>query len=114
MRVTVVVTVEGNDRPPLGSPLRVEVRDISMADAAAKVMCAADARVGPGQIVALGPSVLAKVACEFPVAPDMGVVWAHVDVDGDGRVSVGDYITKESYPLPTAGDATVTVQVRRV
>src|SRR5215217_5051489 len=114
MRVTVVVTVDGNDRPPLGSPLRVEVRDVAMADAAATVLCAAEARVGPGQLVALGPFVLAQVSCEFQEPPGMGIVWAHVDVDGDGRVSVGDYITKESYPLPAAADGTVTVQVLRV
>jgi hypothetical protein len=38
-----------------------------------------------------------------------------VDLDGDGRVSRGDFITTESYPVLTRGrPAEVTVVVRRI
>ena len=39
----------------------------------------------------------------------------HIDVDRDGRVSRGDYITMESYPVLTWGHPDrVTVRVREV
>lgn len=38
-----------------------------------------------------------------------------VDMDGDGRVSRGDYITMESYPVLTRGrPSDITVVVRRI
>ncbi|MGH6689971.1 MAG: YbaY family lipoprotein [Gammaproteobacteria bacterium] len=43
------------------------------------------------------------------------VVRVHVDVDGDGRVSRGDYISTESYPVLTLGYPNrVVVRVRPV
>ena len=42
-------------------------------------------------------------------------VRVHVDVDGDGEVSTGDYITMESYPVLTYGHPRrVSVTVREV
>jgi uncharacterized lipoprotein YbaY len=42
-------------------------------------------------------------------------VYVHVDVDGDGQVSRGDYISMESYPVLTFGyPDRVTVRVREV
>jgi uncharacterized lipoprotein YbaY len=42
-------------------------------------------------------------------------VRVHVDVDGDGQVSRGDYINMESYPVLTFGHPNqVTVHVREV
>jgi uncharacterized lipoprotein YbaY len=42
-------------------------------------------------------------------------VYVHVDVDGDGKVSRGDYISMESYPVLTFGYPNrVTVRVREV
>jgi uncharacterized lipoprotein YbaY len=43
------------------------------------------------------------------------IVQVHVDVDGDGRVSSGDYRSMESYPVLTHGYPNqVTVRVREV
>ncbi|WP_337863039.1 YbaY family lipoprotein [Nitrososphaera sp.] len=39
------------------------------------------------------------------------VVSVHIDVDGDGKVSVGDYITTGLYPVATQGSPTENVQV---
>ena len=41
-------------------------------------------------------------------------IWVHVDVDGDGRVSKGDYVTMAAFQVPAPGDPTVRVAVRRV
>lgn len=39
----------------------------------------------------------------------------HVDVDGDGQVSPGDYVSTESYPVnPSAGPAQLAVRIHRV
>jgi putative lipoprotein len=43
------------------------------------------------------------------------VVRVHVDVDNDGRVSQGDYVTTASYPVLTLGHSNrVVAEVRRV
>ena len=45
----------------------------------------------------------------------MYVVSAHIDVDGDGEVSVGDYITTGHFPVSTQGKtADMRVIVQRV
>jgi hypothetical protein len=42
-------------------------------------------------------------------------VRAHLDLDGDGRVSRGDYVTVESHPVLTFGHpAEVSLRVREV
>ena len=41
-------------------------------------------------------------------------VAAHVDVDGDGAVSAGDFVSTASTPLLAATDVWVTVAVRPV
>ena len=39
----------------------------------------------------------------------------HVDVDGDGQVSPGDYVTTESYPVtPSTAQQDLQVRVQRV
>ena len=42
-------------------------------------------------------------------------VRVHVDIDGDGQVSRGDYLNMESYPVLTYGHPSrVTVRVQEV
>src|SRR5262245_36046387 len=42
-------------------------------------------------------------------------IWAHLDIDGDGQIGRGDYITMESYPVLTFGHpAEATVRLRPV
>lgn len=57
--------------------------------------------------------VLASVALELEEGPGQRTVWAHLDIDGDGRVSPGDLITMESFPV-TPGATRMVVRVRRV
>ena len=98
LRVDVMVDPAAGERPPPGTPLRLELRDTSLADAPARVLARIETTVGEGS-----GNVLASVE-----VPDTGVtlrtpptVWAHADLSGDGRVTVGDYITTQSHPTPS-------------
>ncbi len=53
---------------------------------------------------------------EFQFRPRSTRSWAaHADLDGDGQVSLGDYVTMESYPVLTRGNpASAEVEVREV
>jgi uncharacterized lipoprotein YbaY len=110
LAVDVLVDPASGERPPPGSRVHVEVRDTSVADAPARVTAQADGdvREGGGALATL----------ELPDA-DLGpglTVWAHVDVERTGRVSAGDYVTMQSYPLPSPelSPARLAVTVRPV
>ncbi len=52
---------------------------------------------------------------EIPDQKAHYAVRVHVDLDGDGKVSSGDYITMESYPVLTFGHPNhVSVRIREV
>ena len=106
-----LLIVGANDEPlPPGSPVRAEIRDTLMADAAATTLKEARAVVPQsGQAAALA------MALEVEVVPDGATVWVHVDADRDGRVSIGDFITMQSYPVARhVPEQTLNVTVRRV
>lgn len=45
----------------------------------------------------------------------MYIVSAHIDIDGDGQISIGDYITTSYYEVATVGNTTdLNVKVYRV
>jgi hypothetical protein len=115
-RLAVTVVLEGGEPPPPGATVRVEVRDVAYADAPATVLGAGVTQVAEtsADTSAEARPVLGTVTCEVERAPEMGVVWCHVDVDGDGRVSSGDYITTQSWPVPPGGAGEMTVTVRRI
>jgi uncharacterized lipoprotein YbaY len=106
--MVVEVAVEGTERPPAGVPLVVQLLDTTFADAPARVVHEATARVGAG-----GGSSLQTV--ELPRVPEGQAnyrVRAHVDVDGNQAVSPGDFVTTVAYPA--RGDERVRVVVRKV
>jgi hypothetical protein len=110
----VVVIVEVSavaGRPPAAAPVVVQVRDTSLADAPATVL--AEAR---GQVRGELGSWLDTVEIGLPAgtAGRDTTVWAHVDVDGDGRVSRGDFVTTASHPVPPGDEVRVAVGVRQV
>lgn len=108
MFVLVEVTVTGDERPPADAVVRVEVRDTSFADAPAVTLGSATGRVR-------GRSRwLETVEVELDDLPDGCTVFAHVDVDGDGRVSSGDYLTVQSYPVPRGPEPRLSVEVRPI
>lgn len=108
--LTVEVYCDDPTRPPAGAPVLVQVRDTSLQDAAAVVLARARGTVGAGR-----DDAIARVELEADWSAPSPEVWVHVDADGDGRVSTGDYLTTQSHPVPRgAGPSTVRVRVRRV
>jgi hypothetical protein len=109
MHVIVEIANDDPERPPVGASILVEARDTTYEDAPAEVVGSALGEVRE----ALG-ELLDTVEFSLERRPDSCVVWVHVDVDGDGRISAGDYITMVAYPIPPVDGAIVPVAVRRV
>ena len=105
--MTIHLTLESAEPLPRGKPLRIEVRDTSLADAPAVLLDRVDRTVP-------------KAASSIPLTlttdsvPRGATLWVHVDVDEDGRVSEGDFITMESYPLDARAEQSIAIRVRRV
>lgn len=103
------VVAEGEARPRQGAPIRVEVRDTSLADAPAETLATATTKVS-----GTGDDPLATVELSVEGGPGHRTVWALVDVDGDGRTSEGDFVTTRSYPVGPGDEVRVEVTVRAV
>ncbi len=109
MRVIVDIVLGSPDRPPLGAAIRVEARDTTLQDVAAETISAVEGQVRAGD----GPW-LERVVLDLAPRTGSMTIWAHVDLNGDGRVSLGDYVTMVSYPITLIGDDPLEVSVRRV
>lgn len=94
---------------PAGSPVKVEIRDTSVADAPAIVLHQLRAAVP----VATRTMTL-PVKLNLASIPEGTTVWVHVDTDRDGRVSKGDLVSVESYPVTSAPSQTLTIRVKQV
>ena len=103
-----IIGFSGEAFPP-GSPLKVEIRDTSLQDVAATVLKQVRANVPRADRVTAVP-----VRLQVDRVPDAATLWAHIDVDGDGRVSKGDFVTVQSYPITFAPTQSLTVRVKRV
>ena len=90
--------------------VRVRLEDVSRADAPARVV--AEAVVREARLAAPVPFALRAPAVDERARY---VVRAHVDVDGDGAVGLGDYVSTQSTPVLTHGaPRRVEVIARRV
>ncbi len=108
MKVLLNIVAMGGEPLPPGSPLKVEIRDTSLADAPAVVLQQLRTVVPQVRVTAM------PVTMELPSVPEGTTVWVHVDTDRDGRVSVGDFVSVESYPLTFAPAQTLTIRVKKV
>ena len=107
------VVFDGEVRAFAGARAYVRLEDVTRADGPAGVVAeqvlevsAAGGRVVPLSFALTG--VVADARASYSVR-------VHVDVDGDGRVSPGDYVTMQSYPAVTRGHPSrVTVRVHLV
>jgi uncharacterized lipoprotein YbaY len=97
-----------------GATIYVRLEDVSLADApsirlAEQVIRDVTLR-GPGRV-----TVPFSVQGSINDPNGQYVISVHVDLNGNGLVEPGDYITTESYPIPTPGETTrMLVTVRRV
>lgn len=103
MHIRVEIRTAG-ERPPAGSPVLVQVRDTALQDVESTVMAETRGRSAADEVLAVAELDVAEGGA-YPT------VFVHVDVDGDGEISEGDYITMQSYPC--RGGA-MTVEVRKV
>jgi hypothetical protein len=110
MVVLVDVLCEGPARPAIGATVYVNISDTALADVESPVV-----GEGRAEVVGARSSWLATVECD--VEPESVhrssrlTVFAHVDVDGDGRISPGDFITTQSFPVELASGVQTRVQV---
>ncbi len=109
MLLVVEVRLEGDQRPPPGAPVIIEVRDTSVANAASRTLASAT-----GEVHGRLGDWLATVELDVPGLASQNTVWAHIDVNRDGRVSPGDFITTAAYPVPLDVSKTLTIRVRKV
>jgi len=112
--VTGTIVFGADLEPFVGATVYVRLEEVSRADAPAIVMAETvlpEVRIG-GQ----APSQL-EFTIEFPSLDPRGryVVRVHVDVDADGQVGVGDYVSTASHPVLVGdGATTLSVPVKRV
>ncbi|MEO5741845.1 MAG: hypothetical protein ABIS29_14755 [Vicinamibacterales bacterium] len=102
-----IVSGTGEPLPP-GGRLRIELRDTSFADAPAVVVKKIDRTVKK-----TGRTTSVSVSMDVATVPDGSTAWAHIDVDDDGRVSTGDWISVESYPV-TQATRQMTILLKKV
>jgi hypothetical protein len=98
--LVVEVHVTGADRPAPGTPLIVELRDVTYLDEGSVTLARA-----VGRIEESAGEVVGTVELDRPTTGAQLSVWAHADSTGSGRVSPGDFVTTQSYP-PPAEDGT--------
>jgi uncharacterized lipoprotein YbaY len=108
-------TIEFKDvgEPARNVTVRVRVQDTSNADASAATV--AEQVLEGVNILPGAPPVKFSVSGIPKKAGARYVVRVHADVDGNGAVSKGDYVTTQSYPVQDSGPATtVNVVVKKV
>jgi len=100
-------TIEFHDvRQPAGDvTVYVRVEEASRADAPAAMV--AQVMLRGVEVAAAAPPLRFELQ-QIPTVPSgRYVVRAHADVDGDGRITRGDYISTQSYPVLTGAAADV-------
>lgn len=97
-----------------GAAVYVRLIDVSQTDAAART-------VAEYKIISLPTGIDTRQEVSFELSVDRLMrgrsytLAAHVDVDGDGKVSIGDYITMESVPVREENIASrYIVRVRKI
>lgn len=108
------ITFEDGAPPFTGATMYVRLERITAADIASEVVAdyvQRDVAFDPKT-----PSVLSfAIACNPPDPRDSYAVRVHIDIDGDGEVSKGDFVSMQSYPVITFGHPTeVSILVRQV
>jgi hypothetical protein len=114
LKVRVVPNGPG-PRPPVGTPVRIEVRDVTLQDVASPVVVATDTLVDDVDD-ALVTAVIELADDAVTPQRDL-ILWARVGASGSERVAVGDWITMQSIPVRTTSEAAgrpLDIEVRPV
>jgi hypothetical protein len=108
------ITFEEDAPPFTGATMYVYLEDITFADITSEVIAdyvERDVTFDPKTTKGLSFAIAGK-------APDPRASYAvrvHIDIDGDGEVSHGDFISMQSYPVITFGyPREVSILVRQV
>jgi uncharacterized lipoprotein YbaY len=109
MPLTITITTSSGEPLPTGSRVNVQILDTSYEDAPAITLQQVYVDVaGRGQANRL------PVALELDSVRTGLTVRVHVDADRDGLVSVGDYVSTQSYPIPVPPPKTIEIKVSKV
>ena len=101
-------------RLPSDAKAYVQLLDVSAADAPSRII-AEQVLTGISQKASSGQSIPFDLYGTIPDERGSYIISAHVDVDGDGKISSGDFITMQSYPVLTFGYPNrVSVRVKKV
>lgn len=102
------------EKLPDGATAYVRLLNTSFADAPAQVV-AEQVLHNVNRITNRGESIPFSLDGELQGAQDEYVINVLVDLNGDGQISVGDFINMQSYPVFTAGNPShVVVEVKQV
>lgn len=105
------ISFEETSKPVSNATIYIRLEDVSRADAASTLITEEVLQ----DVSLLGDRLKFNLYGEISDAKADYNVQVHVDIDGDGQVSQGDYITMESYPVLTWGHPSqVSVRVREV
>ena len=101
-----------DERPDVGSPVIVEVRDTTAADGDSVTLATTTARVEGRASSWVVTAELEVDDAAIPSGADL-TVWARIATTSTPHTSRGDWITMESVPVPAhSGEQRVTVPVR--
>ncbi|MEZ4684205.1 MAG: YbaY family lipoprotein [Caldilineaceae bacterium] len=108
------ISFEATSNAVAGATVYVRLEDVSRLDAAAilvaETLLPAVALRGQGQ-----DRLHFTLEAALPDPKAHYSLRVHVDVDGDGQISRGDYITMESYPVrPSEAPQPLAIRVREV
>jgi uncharacterized lipoprotein YbaY len=108
VRGRIQVPVEPDASRP--GTLHLTVEDVGLADAASRTL----GRHRVEGVLAIGGEVPFELRYEAPTPPARVVVRAFLDLDGDGRLGVGDWTSTRSYAVPPDGDLPQPIALRKV
>ena len=105
------------DSPPsglAGAKVQIRLEQTSLVEMPAQVVSERILKDLPAKLVE-GRKIPFVLYGPQPIPRERYTVSVHVDMQGDGRIRVGDYINMQSYPVLTFGHPEqVVVRVRQV
>lgn len=106
------VIVNADPRQVRNATVYVRLEDVSRVDAPSRIVAE---QVLSGGAFAEGQPLRFELRGVLPGGSGSCRLRVHVDVDGDGQVSPGDYVSTESYPVtPSTAQTDIEVRVHRV